>query len=156
MDLDESSYLLRTILSFKHYRPNTFTQNHLRVQNYYSLPASQRTLLPNFLQRLEGIDQAVEVNALLAKRIARLGEEMYLGGQEVRMGGPLVPRQRDMDKARSTLRQFVRDWSEEGKTERELCYTPVLEALNTLYKDTSIEERYTASNLANPVRMYRY
>lgn len=33
------------------------------------------------------------------------------------------------DKVRSTLRSFVRDWSEAGAAEREACYTPCLEAL---------------------------
>lgn len=33
------------------------------------------------------------------------------------------------EKVRSTLRSFVRDWSEEGSLEREACYTPCLEAL---------------------------
>eukprot|EP00927_Polykrikos_kofoidii_P009463 TRINITY_DN13947_c0_g1_i1.p1 TRINITY_DN13947_c0_g1~~TRINITY_DN13947_c0_g1_i1.p1 ORF type:complete len:422 (-),score=52.96 TRINITY_DN13947_c0_g1_i1:80-1300(-) len=32
-------------------------------------------------------------------------------------------------KTRSTLRQFVRDWSREGLAEREACYTPLLDAL---------------------------
>ncbi|ORX41215.1 N2227-like protein-domain-containing protein [Kockovaella imperatae] len=36
------------------------------------------------------------------------------------------------DKVRSTLRSFVRDWSKEGKTERETCYVPILEALERL------------------------
>jgi carnosine N-methyltransferase len=33
------------------------------------------------------------------------------------------------EKVRSTLRSFVRDWSEAGAHEREACYTPCLEAL---------------------------
>jgi len=32
-------------------------------------------------------------------------------------------------KVRSTLRQFVRDWSAEGQAERDLCYKPLIEAL---------------------------
>jgi len=97
MDLEEASYLLRTILSFKHYRSHSFHTNHFRMQNFYSLPNTQRALLDSFAQKLEGIDTAVEVNTRLARRIARLGEEMYLGGQEVIMGGPLAPRQRCVD-----------------------------------------------------------
>lgn len=47
-----------------------------------------------------------------------------------------------MEKARSTLRQFVRDWSEEGAEERRLCYEPVLNALNTLYGNLPMDQRY--------------
>jgi carnosine N-methyltransferase len=35
----------------------------------------------------------------------------------------------DLEKARSTLRQFYRDWSAEGSAEREACYGPVIRAL---------------------------
>ncbi|KAH8112811.1 N2227-domain-containing protein [Phellopilus nigrolimitatus] len=39
------------------------------------------------------------------------------------------PNDFDMDKLRSTLKQFVRDWSEEGKVERDACYQPMKDAL---------------------------
>lgn len=34
---------------------------------------------------------------------------------------------------RSTLKQIIRDWSDEGKSERELCYTPVFEEFQRHY-----------------------
>jgi len=57
-----------------------------------------------------------------------------------------------MEKARSTLKQFVRDWSEEvdrshaktelkGVVERELTYAPILKALDQLYGHLSMEEK---------------
>lgn len=93
MDWEEASYLLRTILSFKYYQQHAFAMNHTRMQSFYALPESHRKLLqPGFTAKLEAIDMAIEKNALIAKRIARLGEEMYLGGVEVKTGGPLVPK----------------------------------------------------------------
>lgn len=35
----------------------------------------------------------------------------------------------DMDKLKSTIKQFVRDWSEAGKTERDSCYMPIIEEI---------------------------
>ena len=35
----------------------------------------------------------------------------------------------DMDKVKTTIKQFVRDWSLEGEAERESCYGPVIQAL---------------------------
>ena len=93
MDSEEASYLIRTILSFKYYQRQSFEMNHIRMQNFYALPESQRALLqPQFTAKLEAIDSAIEKNALLAKQIATLGEEMYLEGREVKMDGPLRPR----------------------------------------------------------------
>ncbi|KAF9001139.1 N2227-like protein-domain-containing protein [Cyathus striatus] len=51
------------------------------------------------------------------------------------------PTEFDMDKLRSTLKQFVRDWSEEGKPERDLCYTPMKDALISHFADVPAEER---------------
>jgi carnosine N-methyltransferase len=47
----------------------------------------------------------------------------------------------DMEKVRSTLRQFVRDWSADGIPEREATYTPILNAINSYYGSLSVPER---------------
>ncbi|KEP53569.1 MFS general substrate transporter [Rhizoctonia solani 123E] len=47
----------------------------------------------------------------------------------------------DMDKVRSTLKQFVRDWGVEGKVERDACYGPMLDALCEYFHNVPIEER---------------
>ncbi|KAG6331016.1 hypothetical protein ID866_8071 [Astraeus odoratus] len=39
------------------------------------------------------------------------------------------PTEFDMDKLRSTIKLFVRDWSEDGKQERDQCYEPMKKAL---------------------------
>ncbi|KAG9202457.1 hypothetical protein G6514_004433 [Epicoccum nigrum] len=41
--------------------------------------------------------------------------------------------QNDMDKARSCINQFYRDWSTAGSVEREQCFGPVLRALDEEY-----------------------
>jgi carnosine N-methyltransferase len=46
-----------------------------------------------------------------------------------------------MEKLRSTLKQFVRDWSEEGKDEREACYGPIKQALLEHFSDIPQQER---------------
>ncbi|KAJ8083549.1 hypothetical protein PM082_009423 [Marasmius tenuissimus] len=51
------------------------------------------------------------------------------------------PNEGDLDKVRSTLKQFVRDWSEEGKEEREIAYGPMKEALLAHYHDIPERER---------------
>jgi carnosine N-methyltransferase len=45
--------------------------------------------------------------------------------------------QNDMDKARSCINQFYRDWSAAGNVEREQCFGPVLQALQTEYSERS-------------------
>ncbi|KAI9438377.1 N2227-domain-containing protein [Lactarius indigo] len=48
----------------------------------------------------------------------------------------------EMDKVRSTLKQLVRDWSEEGKEEREASYRPMKDALLAHFSDIPTEERH--------------
>ncbi|KAI5119470.1 hypothetical protein M0805_007204 [Coniferiporia weirii] len=55
--------------------------------------------------------------------------------------GRYRPTDFDMDKLRSTLKQFVRDWSEEGKVERDACYEPMKEALLKHFASVPNEER---------------
>ncbi|KAJ7667264.1 N2227-domain-containing protein [Mycena rosella] len=55
--------------------------------------------------------------------------------------GRYKPTDFDMDKLRSTLKQFVRDWSVEGREEREACYKPMKEALLTHFAEIPVSER---------------
>jgi carnosine N-methyltransferase len=52
-------------------------------------------------------------------------------------GGPSKQGERDssQEKVRSTLRSFVRDWSDFVKEEREACYSPILEVLGREYPE---------------------
>ncbi|OUM67565.1 hypothetical protein PIROE2DRAFT_4969 [Piromyces sp. E2] len=47
----------------------------------------------------------------------------------------------EIDKVKSTLKQFVRDWSDEGKLEREQTYTPIKDALLEYFQDIPEEDR---------------
>lgn len=39
----------------------------------------------------------------------------------------------DMEKVRTTIKQFFRDWSEEGAAERDLCYKPIIDEIVSRY-----------------------
>lgn len=61
---------------------------------------------------------------------------MFHVGTQSETGEPRMPpqwnesaRTNDIDKARSTLRQFYRDWSAEGAREREASFGPVMRAI---------------------------
>ncbi|KAF8513215.1 N2227-domain-containing protein [Gautieria morchelliformis] len=51
------------------------------------------------------------------------------------------PSESDMDKLRSTIKQLVRDWGEEGRAEREACYTPMINRLLEHFSQVPVEER---------------
>lgn len=39
----------------------------------------------------------------------------------------------DMDKLKSTIKQFVRDWSEVGQAERDSCYYPIIQEIQKIF-----------------------
>jgi carnosine N-methyltransferase len=41
----------------------------------------------------------------------------------------IPPTQFDMDKVRTTIKQFVRDWSSDGQLERDACYFPIVQEI---------------------------
>ncbi|TPX37333.1 carnosine N-methyltransferase [Synchytrium endobioticum] len=57
------------------------------------------------------------------------------------------PTEADMDKVRSTIRQFVRDWSEEGCAERDAVYKPMTDALEKAFERVPTDQRGALSVL---------
>lgn len=85
------------------------------------------------------VDDAIDTNADLADSILATGLEAFglpanPSGKSLRnWHGKATPA--DIGKASSTLRQFYRDWSAEGRQEREVCYRPVLDDLKEFLGD---------------------
>ena len=117
-----------------------FNTTHLRRQSFYALPRAHLELLAappfSYLDTLNAVDDAIDKNAELSLAIWQAGLESFGMPAQLTPSQPTDPIEwrgkatsLDLEKARSTLRQFYRDWSEEGTIEREACYQPVLTAL---------------------------
>lgn len=100
----------------------------------------------NYLDTLDRVDEAIEKNAELARVIVANGLRSFhmtaVDDDDDDDAPPSARREpvlhrpwqgcakyQDIDKARSTLRQFYRDWTAAGAAERDACYGPVLRAL---------------------------
>ena len=65
----------------------------------------------------------------------------------------------DIEKVQSTLKQFVRDWSEVGKEEREMCYAPILKELDRLYpkisdnNDSGLDTTGKSNSVRNKIKI---
>lgn len=91
------------------------------------------------LETLDHVDDAIDANADIADSILASALQAF--------GLPLDPEPdssrnwcntataSDISKAHTTVRQFYRDWSGEGRRERDVCYGPVLRHLQELYGD---------------------
>jgi len=92
----------------------------------------------NYLETLSKVDDAIDHNAELARSIVQAGLPNFLPNEAPSQRGHQIKlppkwagcaKHQDIDKARSTLRQFYRDWTAEGAAEREACYGPIMRAL---------------------------
>jgi carnosine N-methyltransferase len=112
----------------------------LRRQSFYALPRAHWELLAkppfSYLDTLEAVDDAIDKNAEVSQAILQSGLASFgisLPGRDQPAGKRsnwlTSATTNDLEKARSTLRQLFRDWSEEGRHEREACYEPVLKAI---------------------------
>ncbi|XP_077292332.1 carnosine N-methyltransferase unmet [Arctopsyche grandis] len=45
------------------------------------------------------------------------------------------PKNEDIEKVQSVLKQFVRDWSSDGEIERNQCYTPIIDVIQKEFPD---------------------
>ncbi|OHE97421.1 hypothetical protein CORC01_07326 [Colletotrichum orchidophilum] len=148
-DPEETRVIFCALDSFLQYaKVAHFNVTHLRRQSFYALPQAHWQMLAappfNFLDTLERTDEAIDSNAELARAIAHNGLRSFHlvpegSTEEPRLPDPWVgvAKHGDTDKARSTLRQFFRDWSAEGAEERRVCYGRVLDALDRERKTRS-------------------
>ncbi|KAK4199913.1 N2227-like protein-domain-containing protein [Triangularia verruculosa] len=142
IDVDELRVMYCAADSFQQYpRIAHFHTTHLRRQSFYSLPQAHLHLLSsppfNYLDTLNKVDDCIDSNAELSRAIFKASLTNFNLGvpdEKSKTPGALrIPdewvgcaKNGDVDKARSTLRQFYRDWSAEGARERDVCFGNVL------------------------------
>ncbi|KAI0969723.1 N2227-like protein-domain-containing protein [Xylaria arbuscula] len=138
-DPEEIRVVFSALDSFSQYAKNAHLNcTHFRRQAFYALPQAHWKMLAeppfNYLDTLNRVDNAIESNAELARTIVKMGLHSF--GMVETDAEPVMPEEwtgvakcNDLDKARSTIRQFYRDWSAEGRVERDACYGPVFTAL---------------------------
>ncbi|KAK4162751.1 N2227-like protein-domain-containing protein [Cladorrhinum sp. PSN259] len=140
-DPEELRVMYSAADSFQQYaRTAHFQVTHQRRNAFYALPQAQRAVLQappiQYLDTLIKVDDAIDSNAELARAIFNTSLQTFGLGVQTEDGKLKMPKQwdgkakhNDIDKARSTLRQFFRDWSEGGAAEREICYGPIKRAI---------------------------
>ncbi len=104
------------------------------------MPTHQWTRLSkppfSYLDTLSRIDKAIDHNADIGEAI--LDASLKAAGlprDEVQPipGWAYTAKTAHMDEARKAINQLYRDWTVEGKVERDACYGPVLQYLSVVY-----------------------
>uniref|UniRef100_UPI00398F5958 carnosine N-methyltransferase isoform X2 n=1 Tax=Pristiophorus japonicus TaxID=55135 RepID=UPI00398F5958 len=130
----EKEHFWKIINAFRYYRIYAHERVTRSEKQFLSLPAAHRKLLPNFLPHVNKLRECIEHNYEILKAIINNCNHMFenkeYGVIDMETDGRLKPASTfDMDKLKSTIKQFVRDWSDDGKAERDACYRPIIEEI---------------------------
>ncbi|XP_068711651.1 carnosine N-methyltransferase-like isoform X2 [Montipora capricornis] len=137
----ERQYFWKVVQAFHFYKEFSSRKLQRIRDNYTFLPRRHREMLPNFKDHLKKIEQCIEENQNFLSRIVIHTNEMFENRDHTKI--PMTPTDPaiqpvtgfDMEKVMTTLKQFVRDWSDEGKSERDACYNPIIEEILRLYPE---------------------
>ncbi|KAM7455234.1 hypothetical protein BLSTO_04012 [Blastocystis sp. subtype 1] len=117
--------------SFLDYAPYMSLEYNRRQHAYDILPEKYKKYLPPEVwnAKQEDFKKCIMTNARFLVNVVKT-KNYYtdLFGVPTKKRDHLTAAYQ-MSKVKSTLHQLIRDWSDEGREERELCYTPLLEAL---------------------------
>ena len=125
--------------AFFFYHSSAQQQLDRRQNSYDSLPQNHKDLIPTLKNRLIETRRAIDENYKLVRNIIKSTNGMFsnspIGNLNKKISyKPLSSN--DMSRVQTTLKQLVRDWSEEGKNERDQSYGPILNELEELYPST--------------------
>ncbi|KAI8060967.1 N2227-like protein-domain-containing protein [Gongronella butleri] len=146
-EVTEMKHFQKVLLAFLYYRTHSLRCNHRRRKDFMALSERHKRLIPDVLKKIDTIDTKIEANARLFRDIVKQSDLFSTNDiadllQQAKGKGNEMPvKPSDMDKVRSTLKQFFRDWSAEGKPERDVIYEPIMHEINSVHASLSLEER---------------
>ncbi|XP_029471910.1 carnosine N-methyltransferase isoform X2 [Rhinatrema bivittatum] len=124
----EKEHFWKIINAFRYYGTSIHERVNRTERQFRSLSANQQKLLPQFLPHLDKIRKCIDHNQQILQAIVNDCMNMFENKDYADDGKKIVmPASTfDMDKLKSTIKQFIRDWSEAGRAERHSCYQPII------------------------------
>ncbi|KAI9207266.1 N2227-like protein-domain-containing protein [Polychytrium aggregatum] len=143
-EIEEGQLFSKVIRAFASYSTRSLDILNKKRDDFNSIPLNHQRLVPDFHRRMDLIQQRIRANArfltsIIADQENFLNGESSSGSLSLENHEPLS--EADHDKVRSTLRQFVRDWSKDGEDERTSAYTPILKEIESLFAQMPREDR---------------
>ncbi|XP_067938499.1 carnosine N-methyltransferase-like [Watersipora subatra] len=135
----ERDHFQKVIDAFRYYRIHSMKRIATAEKQFNEIPTRQQRLVPSFGDTSLRLQQAVEQNYAVVKKIIQSTDMLFenrsfpLDASTVNEVPDNKPKEFDMDKVRTTLKQLARDWSDAGAVERECCYAPVIRELLNIY-----------------------
>ncbi|KAK6312890.1 hypothetical protein J4Q44_G00162370 [Coregonus suidteri] len=132
----ERQHFWKVIDAFRYYRMHVQERVNRAERQFRSLPEHHQLLLPRVLPNLARIRRSVDHNQEVLHAIVLNCVHMFENmqyGKEDDLRKVCTSSMFDIDKLKSTIKQFVRDWSEAGQAERNSCYLPLIQEIQRLF-----------------------
>jgi carnosine N-methyltransferase len=131
-EVDAIEKVIDAMLFYKDYASLQF-KRHLKCLKNMSVE-DKKILAPALQSHINQALMCAKANQDVFERIVQTGYNMFVNDtslqkayERVRNAGST---EHYMSKAKSTLKQIVRDWSREGETERKSCYDRCMKGKN--------------------------
>lgn len=129
--------VLESIASLSNYGDYQEKVLDRKKSRFNKVPSSQRALVDSlgYESHFSLAQEQIQVNAVLARRIAQHGREVYgfRHGEEQGLD-------QDFSIVGEAFGHMVRDWTDIGKTERAKIFPPILQGLSTHLRGTQGEK----------------
>jgi hypothetical protein len=129
--------ILSSITSFSRYLENAFDIISIREETFRGLPAKQKSLADaiGYPTHFKDARNRARDNAKFFDKVAAYGRETYGLSVEQETG------KAHWEYVSDFLGHIVRDWTEEGKHERDAIFPPIINALNDGLSDVKGQKR---------------
>jgi len=129
----EAEHYQRVISAFANYSRRMKERTLARhFRDWNSLTNVEQSLSTKYLRKLSSVEAAADVNQSFFNAVVDFAGESADGSNSFLAAE--MTTERDYDNLRSTLRQLVRDWSDIGAPERNLCYPLIIQTLENFFE----------------------
>ena len=131
-----NSYLKEIILTFYYYKNNSLKDAKKIENDFKSIDSKFLNLLSfDIKERINKINKGIEINSKFLNLII----EPYIS-DEIKHS-EYSKNKNNINKLISTLKLFIRDWSIDGKKERELVYSPIINEFKNYFMNNNLNKK---------------
>ena len=127
----ENSFFKIILSSFYNYEKDALKYVNKMEKDFKSIGEHYLNILPfNYNERIKKLKEAISLNNKFLKSIIKNYQYLFTNQKK-----QIETKPNDINKLRTTLTLLIRDWSLEGKKERDLSYNPIIDVLKIYFPD---------------------
>ncbi|XP_058830078.1 carnosine N-methyltransferase [Topomyia yanbarensis] len=134
---EERKIFYNIIAAFKCYRANALNNVNRREAYLNTLPTEHQEMLAKYRELLQKLRYCIDANNKVIKYIIQDADCLFYNDLDnvcqPQPSSATKVRTQDTHKVQVTLKQIFRDWSIEGQSERDQCYTPIIDEITSFF-----------------------